>query len=421
MKLNDFIFNSPTPYHAADNAAEILSEAGFTRLYEGEKWQIQKGKGYFTVKDGSAIIAFKAGEEFSFNIAASHSDSPCFKLKKGTLISDNYKKFNVEKYGGGIIYSWLDRPLTVAGRLIVKDGDALESVLFKSKHNFVIPSVAIHFNRNVNDGVKFDAQRDTSAIESILDKTSLESEISEFTRGNEVVDADLYLVCDERPFVCGAADELISTPRADDLTSAFASIKALEKSAPKAINVVFIANNEEVGSMTKAGAASTFLSDVLRRVALALGKTEEDYACALDGSFMLSCDNAHAVHPNKPELSDPASRVGLGGGVVIKHHGNMNYTTDGFSSAVIKTVFDKANVKYQDFYMRSDLPCGGTLGAISGTHVSIRSADIGIAQLAMHSAVETFAATDETEIEKGLTAFFSVAFRPVNEKFLIVW
>ncbi|MBO4262886.1 MAG: M18 family aminopeptidase [Clostridia bacterium] len=409
--LKIFLNSSLTAYHACENAAAMLYENGFAELKENEDFNIKRGGKYFVRRDGSAVIAFSVGNENSFNVVASHADSPCFKLKgiKGTT-QDNYRKFNVERYGGGIFYSWLDRPLKIAGRLIVGCGDEIKSQLFISESDFVIPSVAIHFNRNVNDGVKLNPQVDMSPVESIISNSGLSDEIKAKTGDNELIDADLFVVCAQEPFSAGINGELLCAPRVDDLSSAFASLVALIKAEPKAIDVVYIADNEEVGSRTKQGAGSEFLCGVLTRISEKLGFTADFSGKVTANSFMLSFDNAHAVHPNHPELSDPVNRVLMGNGIVIKRHANQNYTTDGFSSAVIKTLFKSAGVKFQDFYMRSDLPCGGTLGAISSEHLSIRSADIGIAQLAMHSAVETIAAADYCEAVKGLEKFFSVAF-----------
>ena len=411
MKLTQFLENSYTAYHACDNVKEILLENGFSELKENEVWNISEGGKYFAVRDGSSVIAFTMGKNFGFNIVASHSDSPCFKVKFGSdLKSDNYKKFNVERYGGGLFYTWFDRPLKLAGRIIVKDGNTLKNVLFTSSKTFVLPSLAIHFNRNANDGFKLNAQTDMSPIESVIGSEDIRSEINAAACGKEVIDCDLFIVSAETPFSAGLQDELLCAPRIDNLTSALSSVEAIISASPKAINVAYIADNEEVGSHTKQGAASKFLFDTLKRIALSLKKSEEEFSAALANSFIISADNAHAVHPNHPELSDPVQRVKMGEGIVIKHHANQNYTTDAFSSAVIKTVFKDAGVKYQDFYMRSDLPCGGTLGAISSAQVSIRSADIGLAQLAMHSAVETVFAADYDEMRKGLTAFYSLSF-----------
>lgn len=418
--LLEFLDKSKTAYHAHDEAVKLLLSGGFEELKENLPFKIKKGGKYFISRDGSAIIAFTVGEKLSFNIVASHADSPCFKIKSNPEIKvESYCKLNVERYGGGLNYSFLDIPLTIAGRVILTDGKTYEAKTFTSKKNFVIPSVAIHFNRTANDGIKLNPQIDMSPIVSAAESGGLSAELKEFAGGKQIADCDLFVVSAVKPFVAGYNDELICSPRIDNLTSAYSSLVALIKAAPKAINVCYIADNEEVGSATKQGAGSTFLHDVLKRITAALGKSDE-YITALANSFILSDDNAHALHPNHPELSDPTNKVLLGKGVVIKHHANQNYTTDGFSSAIVKGVFDDAGVKYQDFYMRSDLPCGGTLGAISSSQVSVRSADIGIAQLAMHSACETACFADYEEAVKGLTAFYSKAFIADGSKKIIV-
>lgn len=407
----EFLDKSKTVFHACANAAGLLKENGFEELKENLKWNVKKGGKYFVTRNGSSLIAFKIGGEDSFNIVASHSDSPCFKIKANPEIkSDNYEKLNVERYGGGIFYSWLDSPLTIAGRVIISRDNELIAKLFASDHNFVIPSVAIHFNRAVNDGIKLNPQTDMLPVADILSGNAagknLAEELKTVADGGKIVDYDLYLVSATKPFFAGFCDELLCSPRIDNLTSAVSSLEALIAASPKEIAVCYIADNEEVGSGTKQGAASKFMRDVLKRIAKCLGKDNE-FDEMLANSFIVSDDNAHAVHPNHPEFSDPTNRVKLGAGIVIKHHANQNYTTDAFSSAIIKRIFDEAGVSYQDFYTRSDMPCGGTLGAISSSQVSIKSVDIGIPQLAMHSAVETMAAEDYETAKRGLIAFYN--------------
>lgn len=410
--LLQYLDESKTAYQAHDNAVRYLQNNGFTELKENEVWKLARGDKRYVSRDGSALIAFRIGDKDGFSVVASHDDSPAFKLKgTGEIEIGNMNKFNVEKYGGGIFYSWLDTPVTVAGRVILSSGDKLEARSFVSKYTFVIPSVAIHFNRAANDGIKLNPQVDMSPLTGILSSSGLKEEIEEFAAGKEFIEGDLFIVSAQKPFVCGYRNELLSSPRIDNLTSVCSSLEALCKAEPTAISVCYIADNEEVGSRTKQGAGSRFLPDTLYRIHRALGGNEESFDVALANTFFLSCDNAHAMHPNHPELSDPTNKTLLGKGIVIKHHANQNYTSDAFSSAIAKNVFSKANAAYQDFYMRSDLPCGGTLGAISSSQVSVRSADIGIAQLAMHSAVETMALCDYDEMIKGLTAFYGTSFR----------
>lgn len=408
MTLFDFLENSKTAYHAVENSARILSENGFVRLEENEKRALNEDGKYFVTRNGSALIAFTVGKRRAFNVVASHADSPCFKIKASPSISaDNLVKLNVERYGGGLNYTFLDRPVTIAGRVVLTDGKTYESRTFSSEKTFVVPSVAIHFNRAANDGLKLNPQTDMCPLVSAFGEKGLEKELAAFAGDKKIADADLFVVPCQKPFWAGYSDELFCSPRIDNLTSAYCSLLGIINAKNKAINVCYIADNEEVGSQTRQGAGSDFLRAVTERIADALGF---DKSIAYADSFMLSFDNAHATHPNHPELSDPTNKTALGGGVVIKHHANFNYTSDAVSSSVLKGVFDKADVKYQDFYMRSDLPCGGTLGAISSSQVSILSADVGLPQLAMHSACETACVKDVDEGIKATTAFFSTAF-----------
>jgi len=411
--LIEYLNKSKTAYQAVEEAAGLLIAAGFTELSESKQWNLNKNGKYFVIRDGSALIAVKTGnlKNYSYNIAASHTDSPCFKIKQNPEIkTENYMKLNVERYGGGLYYTWLDRPLTVAGRIVVADGEKIKSVPYVSDKNFVIPSVAIHFNRNANDGIKFNPQTDLCPISSLFGEKQFESELEKAAGGKEVIDADLFIVNNENAFFSGFNNEFLSSSRIDNLTSAYSSVEAIISAKPKCIDIAFLADNEEVGSGTKQGAGSKFLYDVIERINSSFGKNEEDLKIALSSSFMLSCDNAHATHPNHPELSDPTNKVLMNNGIVIKHHANQNYTTDAVSSSLIKSVLKKANVQYQDFFMRSDLPCGGTLGTISSRQLSVRSADIGIAQLAMHSNTETFGVKDFGFMLEGVKAFYECAF-----------
>ncbi|MDY4186427.1 MAG: M18 family aminopeptidase [Candidatus Borkfalkiaceae bacterium] len=439
MNAIEFLNLSKTQYHATENAQKMLLSAGFKRLFESEPFNVEKGGRYFIVKDGSALIAFTVGnfdlnnDGDLFKIVASHTDSPCFKVKTGknlTTFAAGTASLNVERYGGGLLYTWFDRPLKLAGRLCGEKDGKIIFTLFESENRYVIPSVAIHFRRNANDGFAVNSQVDCPPLFALCDKNGavngvsgdelLLSELNNAFNG-KLLDADLYLICDEAPFIAGKNGEFICSPRIDNLTSCFTSISALisasengEHEKQNGVSVAYLADNEEVGSRTKQGAASTFLRDVLKRVYLSLfaksgltaAETESGFMQALAKSFIVSCDNAHANHPNHPEYADKTCLVKMGGGIVIKHHGNLNYTTDGLSSALFKSILNAENVPYCDFYMRSDLPCGGTLGAISSSQISIKSVDIGLAQLAMHSAVETMAAVDVENMINGLKAFY---------------
>lgn len=412
-ELINFLNKSKTQYHAVKNAKQILESAGFTRLFESEPFDIKKGGKYFVERDGSAIIAFTvAGDANLFKIVASHTDSPCFKVKFGKAMlspAAGTTSLYVEKYGGGLLYSWFDRPLKLAGRLCGEVDGKVKFSLFESDARYCIPSVAIHFKRNANDGFSVNPQTDCPPLYALSGDSELLKNELEKSFDGKLLDCDLYAVCDETPFVYGLNGEFLCSPRIDDLASGYASILSLtEADSSQGVSVAYLADNEEVGSRTKQGAASPFLKDVLKRIFFALndGLSEADFMQALSKSFLISCDNAHATHPNHPELADRTADVKLGGGIVIKHHGNQNYTTDGMSSAILKSILNGANVPYCDYYQRSDLPCGGTLGAISSSQAAVRSVDIGIPQLAMHSACETLALIDFKHMKNGLKAFY---------------
>ena len=413
--ISELLNESKTSFQAVKEAEAILLENGFTRLYENKDYDIRKGGKYYVIRNDSALIAFIAasGNQTGYRIVASHTDSPCFKVKFGkNPVSAGCATAYVEQYGGGLRYTWFDRPLKLCGRLCGEKDGKFVTVFYESEKRFVIPSLAIHYNRSANDGIPFNVQTDCQPVYALdCDAEVLKNDLTAAFDGN-LLDCDLYLVCDETPFSAGHNDELLCAPRVDNLTSCFSSIEALIGCKPSANNTVvaYLADNEEIGSRTKQGAGSTFLIDTLRRINEKTSDSSTEIN--LKNTFLVSCDNAHATHPCHAALADGSNEVMLGSGVIIKHHGNMNYTTDAVSSALLKIILNSADVPYRDFYMRSDLPCGGTLGAISSSQVSVTSVDIGIAQLAMHSAVETFAIKDYYAMIKGLTAFYSSDLLP---------
>lgn len=405
--MNDLDY-AKTAYHAAARAAEKLEARGFMRLEECDAWQLARGGKYYVLRDGSALIAFCIGRAgSSFRMVASHLDSPCLKVKgEAVSFSGGCAKLPVEKYGGSLHYSWLDIPLCLAGREIVRERDAsgqrLYSRLITEKHRVIIPSLAIHFNREVNKGLTLNPQTEMQPIVSLNENFEL------YPKADDVVARDLFLVNTAKPYLAGFDDEMLVSPRIDNLTSAFASVAALDETPEDGVALIYLADHEEVGSQTKQGAGSDFLRTVMLRITAALGEQVER---VMAGSFMVSCDNAHAIHPNYADRSDQASPVKLGGGVVIKHHANQNYTTDAFSAAIFKTILQDAGIPYQDFYMRADMPCGSTLGAISSSQVSVRSVDIGLPQLAMHAATETMCAADYVKLVDALRAFFATSIQ----------
>ncbi len=417
-KLFDFIKKSPSAYHAVATVKEELLACGYSELFEYDEWSLRPDGKYFVIRNGTSIIAFNmSAARQGFVIAASHSDSPSFRVKITPETAGAYTRLDVEKYGGMIYYSWLDRPLSVAGRVIVKTDSGIEERLVNIDRDLaVIPSVAIHMNRGVNDGYKFNPASDMLPLIASADqKGSLLSQIANApgVDGNEIISHDLFLYNREEGRVLGACDEFILSPRLDDLECVFASLEAF-KNTPKteSVPVLAVFDNEEVGSETKQGAASTFLYDILTRIAGSSEKCKQ----MLANSFMVSADNAHAKHPNHPELADAACAPLLNGGVVIKWNANQRYTTDGVSDAVFKILAERAGARVQSYYNRADMPGGSTLGSISNTKVSIPTVDIGLPQLAMHSASETAGAHDLAELVKIFKEFFKASIKREGNK-----
>lgn len=422
-EMLEFIKKSPSVFHAVEAIKNELSKNGFIELLESEKWKLEKGKKYYVTRNYSSIIAFDIGEsvddEYSFNIVASHSDSPCFKIKDNYKIESNnkYLQLNTEKYGGLIYSTWFDRPLSVAGRIIIKNEKGIETRLVNIDRDLVIiPNVAIHMNKEVNSAMKYNEQVDLLPLFGSLKeaKDNFMDIISEYSNVEKesIISTDLYLYNRMMPSIWGSSEEYISSAKLDNLQCAFATLKGFIKGTnKKSINVYCCFDNEEVGSGTKQGAASTFLEDVLKRINLNLGKSKEDYHCALASSFMISADNAHAVHPNHPEKSDPTNRVYMNEGIVIKHNASQKYTTDAISSALFQSLCEATNVPFQHYSNRSDMPGGSTLGNIASLNVSINTVDIGLAQLAMHSSYETAGIQDTYYLIKVMEEFFNSSFK----------
>lgn len=413
--LMDFIKRAPTAFHATEELCALLEKGGCLRLNEGEAWKLEAGKSYVVTRNRSSLIAFSvpACGFAPMQICASHSDSPAFKLKENAEIEacGHYARLDVERYGGMILNTWLDRPLSVAGRVLVKTETGLETRLVNLERDLaMIPNVAIHMNRAVNDGYKYNPAVDLVPVwGDISARGTLRTLVAEAcgARAEDIVGSDLFLYNRMEPVIWGAQGEFVSSGRLDDLECAYVSTRAfIEAQAMQHINMLCVFDNEEVGSGTKQGADSSFLSDVIRRMALCLGADEEQVQRALAASFMLSADNAHATHPNHPEYADAANQVFMNEGIVIKFNANQKYTTDGVSEAVFHRILDKAGVPCQHFANRSDLLGGSTLGNISGSHVSINALDIGLAQLAMHSSYETAGVKDVDYLNEGVRAFY---------------
>lgn len=418
--LLQFLDHSPNAFYAVANMQKELEDAGFTRLYEGCPWTLSGGHGYYVTRNDSAIIAFRIpeGEYQGFQIMASHCDSPVFKIKTNAeiVVDNSYVKLNVEKYGGMLCAPWLDRPLSVAGRVIVQTEEGIATKLVNVDRDLlIIPNVAIHMNRQVNDGYAFNAQVDmlplfceqgeekNQFMQLIADEAGVQVE--------DILDTDLFLYDRMKGTTLGLHGEFIASGRLDDLQCAFASLKGfLAAELKQSIAVHCVYDNEEVGSGTKQGAASTFLKDTLQRISRAMGRSEEQYLMSIASSFMISADNAHAVHPNHAEKADPTNRPYMNRGIVIKYSANQKYTTDGVSGAVMRAICKKAEVPYQTFTNRSDMLGGSTLGNISQAQVALNTVDVGLPQLAMHSPYETAGARDTAYLIEAARVLFSSSF-----------
>ncbi|MBQ4193265.1 MAG: M18 family aminopeptidase [Clostridia bacterium] len=414
-RLIAFIQDSPTAFHAVNTAAGMLEEAGFTRLNECDAWDLARGGKYYVTRNQSSILAFALpeGADNAFLLAASHTDSPTYKLKADSEADafGKYVKLNVEGYGGMIASSWLDRPLSLAGRAVVIDGGRIEARLVKIDRDLVlIPNVAIHMNRNINSGYNFNPAVDLMPLFAGKEQRgALKRILAEETGVDEsaVLSADLYLYNRTPGTIWGADGEFYSTPRIDNLQCAYTTLEGfLDAAASEECRMIPVwasFDNEETGSATKQGAGSQFLFDTLERIADALGFSLKQ---ALASSFMASADNGHAKHPNHPEFSDGLNVPHMNEGVVVKSNAAQKYTTDALSSAIFCEICRRAGVPTQKFANRSDLAGGGTLGSISNTHVAMTTVDIGLAQLAMHSSYETGGTADTKYMIDAMKAFY---------------
>lgn len=406
-----FLNQSYTCFHAIRQLQIKLEQAGFIQLYEENQWSIDAGGKYYVIKNGSSIIAFQIPKEVNqptCAIIASHSDSPCYKLKPNMTLQDmrnHYTRLNTEPYGGMLHYTWLDRPLGVAGRIFTEEADSISEQLVELDQTLVIPSVAIHMNRSS----EFSPNPQVDLLPIFAESaTTFEETLSLCAKGKTILSHDLFLYNKEEACLGGANQEYILSGRLDDLECAYLSIDALVNATPSSIAIAAIFNNEEVGSRSSNGADSSFLMDVLTRIAQALSL---DFYALMAQSFMVSADNAHAVHPNHPEKSDTSNAVYMNKGIVIKHQAGLSYTTDGYSEAIFKKLCQMAQVPYQDYTNRSDVRGGSTLGAIAQSHLSIPSVDVGLAQLAMHSCYETAGTQDVIYMKKVFQQFYETSIQ----------
>jgi len=415
-RLLEFIRKSPSVFHAVSTLSAMLDQQGFAALKEGEEWTLEAGRGYYVTRNSSSVIAFRLPDEAprGFAMAASHGDSPSLKLKVNPVMDalGHYTKLNVETYGGMIMPTWMDRPLSAAGRLLVKDGEGIRQVLVNvDRDMLVIPSVAIHMNRNANSGMNYNAQTDMLPL--YANQKGKESFFGEIARAagveaGDILAHDLYLYNRDPGRIWGADEEFLSAPRLDDLQCAFATMSGLlsARAAADMVQVCCVFDNEECGSSTRQGAGSTLLNDTLERICDCLGLSHAAYLRLLANSFMISADNAHAVHPNHSEYADPVNRPWMNEGIVVKYSAAQKYTTDGLSDALFRRICQMAEVKTQSFTNRSDMGGGSTLGNISSTRVSVSSVDIGLPQLAMHSAMETAGTGDTADLIRACRVFY---------------
>lgn len=424
--MNDlltFIDQSPSPFHAVDTIAKTLSAAGYTRLSESSPWQLAPGGKYFVTRNGSSLLAFRIprADFTGFLFSASHSDAPTFRVKENAEMEgpDGYLRLNTEGYGGMLCAPWLDRPLTVAGRTLVQKGDTIETrLVYVDRDLLMIPNVAIHMNREANNGYKYDLKCDMVPLLGLgKSKGAFKAAVAQAAdcAPSDILGWDLVLAPRQKGLIWGMENEFISSPRLDDLQCAYGCFQGFLTAADSdSVPVFALLDNEEVGSRTKQGADSTFLSDLVDRICAALGR---DRATAVANSFLVSADNAHAVHPNHPEYADPTHRPAMNNGLVIKH--GSRYATDGAAQAVFAALCRKAGVPVQQFFNRSDLAGGGTLGNIANAHVSMNTVDIGLPQLAMHSCFETAGVKDTDYLIQAMAAYYSATFREENGTFTL--
>ncbi|MCM1137527.1 MAG: M18 family aminopeptidase [Muribaculum sp.] len=422
--LMEFLDKSPVNFLAVKTAKEKLDSCGFCELDSRAKWELQRGGKYYVTKNSSAIFAFVVADSepsAGFRIISAHSDSPCFRVKPNAeiLTQGGVVKLNVEVYGGPILYTWFDRPLSLAGRVILRSDDPLNPITKIIKFDrplLTIPHLAIHFNRAVNEGNPLSKQRDMLPVIAIV-KDAVEKDnlllnlIAEAAgcKPEDILDFDMSLYDTTPACLVGLHDEFLTSGRLDDLSMVHAALTALtETSSTKQTRVMAIFDNEETGSGTKQGAHSPVLSQMLRRIVECMGGNEEDYIRGINASFMVSADNAHAFHPNYPEKYDPTNHPVLGGGPVIKINANCKYMTDADSAAVFRSICEKAGVPVQYFVNHSDVAGGSTLGNILTSQIDLRGVDMGEAIWAMHSARETGSPLDHAYTIAAFKTFYDL-------------
>ncbi len=418
--LCDFLDASHSHFHAIAQVLSWLDAAGYTRLEAGAPWTLTPGGRYYTVCDQSAIVAFRVphAAPAGFLISASHCDRPSFALREDGELKGQYTRLSTERYGGMLMYSWMDRPLSVAGRVMVETENGVESRLIDIDRDLALmPSLAIHMDRTLNENHRWDPTVDTVPLLGSETAAGKLPQLLEEAAGGKPIAQDLYLYVRENARVWGIDDEYLSAPGLDDLECVWGCAQGfLQAKESKSIPVLCVFDSEEVGSNSPQGAGSTLLSSVLERISRSL---RLEHPCMLANSFMVSADNAHAIHPNRPELSDRVHAPKLGGGVVIKTSASLTYTSNALSSAVFRKLCEGAGVPVQHYHNRPDIRGGSTLGHISLGQVSVPSVDIGLAQLAMHACYETAGAKDPIYLKDAMTAYYSATLTATQTGFTI--
>ncbi len=410
IALTDFLNASHSVYHAVAYLDKTLADAGYTYLPEGSDWNLVPGGKYYTTRGGAAVIAFRIPENTpkGFMLSAAHADRPCFKVKENFELAGKYTRMAVERYGGMLMHTWLDKPLSIAGRVLVETENGVESKLVDIDRDLLlIPNVAIHMNRQANDGYKWNPASDLLPLMGGKDAAGKLNALLEEAAGGKILGHDLYLYIRQPATVWGINEEFISSAALDDLECAWGCTQGfLKAEKSEAVSVLCVFDSEEVGSSSLQGADSNLLQNTLERICCGLGVNLKQM---LSQSFMISADNAHAIHPNHPEFADPANAPVVNGGIVLKFNANQRYTTDGVTAALVRKLCGKVNVPVQTYCNRADLMGGSTLGNISVTHVSVLSADIGLPQLAMHSSFETAGVQDAIYLEEAMAAFYGTS------------
>ena len=416
--LMEFLDASPSVFHAVANLEKELTNAGYTRLLENQKWELAPGGKHYLTRGGSAVVAFRVPQTApkGFMISASHSDRPTFKVKENPELCGAYTRLAVERYGGMLMAPWLDRPLSVAGRCVVETENGVESRLVNIDRDLLlIPNVAIHMNRSANEGYKWNPAVDTIPLLGGKDARGKFSALLEEAAGGKVLGHDLYLYIRQKAAVWGMDNEFISSAALDDLACAWCCTQGfLTAKDSESIPVLCVFDNEEVGSSSLQGAASNLLESALHRLCRAL---ELDERVLLSNSFLVSADNGHAIHPNHPEFADPNNAPVVGGGVVLKFNANQRYCTDGTSAAIFRKICAKADVKVQTYCNRADIAGGSTLGNISLSQVAVPSVDIGLPQLAMHSCYETAGVADAIALQQAMAVFYGLSLTAAENGF----